>query len=49
MIMWHWIEDRIPIFILAILSLLIPWGIYKLNQAFHQYADPPWKKDDESQ
>lgn len=45
--MWDSIVGRLPsnmIIISAILSVVIPMVIYKLNQKFHEYGDPPWKK-----
>jgi hypothetical protein len=46
--MWKTILSMLPsklTIICAILSVLIPWGIYFINQKLHQYGDPPWKKD----
>lgn len=45
--MWERIVGRLPsniIMFSAILSVVIPIMIYKLNQKFHQYGDPPWRK-----
>ncbi|MEK5443469.1 hypothetical protein [Fredinandcohnia sp. FSL W7-1320] len=50
--MWNMILERMPsmfIITLAILSALLPWGIYKINRTLHHYADPPWKRDNEKQ
>lgn len=50
--MWNMIMERIPslfVMILAILSALLPWGIYKFNQTLHKYADPPWKKEEKNE
>jgi hypothetical protein len=47
--MWEAIFGRFPsnmILINAILSVLIPLSIYKINQKLHKYGDPPWKKKD---
>ncbi|WP_453990051.1 hypothetical protein [Bacillus nitroreducens] len=46
--MWRMIIDRLPSLFtitLALLSALIPWGIYRINRLLHYYADPPWKRD----
>lgn len=45
--MWERIVGRLPsnmIMFSAILSVVIPMVIYKLNQKIHQYGDPPWRK-----
>jgi hypothetical protein len=44
--MWQTIIGRLPansIIISALLSVLIPFSIYKLNKVLHKYGDPPWK------
>ncbi len=49
--MWESIMEeiigRIPkavVIICAVLSSLIPWCVYRINQSLHRYGDPPWKK-----
>jgi hypothetical protein len=32
------------IIISSIMSALVPWIFYKINQKLHKYGDPPWKK-----
>lgn len=44
-------SDRIPslsVVVYAILSMVIPWIVYKANQLLHHYADPPWKRKPEN-
>jgi len=41
-------RDRIPSLnelFYALLSVLVPWCIYKINGWWHKYGDPPWKKE----
>jgi hypothetical protein len=48
--MWQNIMGRLPanaIIICALLSALIPYSIYKLNQVLHKHGDPPWKKEEQ--
>ncbi|MEJ8543823.1 hypothetical protein [Brevibacillus borstelensis] len=33
----------------AILTILIPWLLYKASQKLHQYGDPPWKNEGSGQ
>ncbi|SDH67867.1 hypothetical protein [Alteribacillus bidgolensis] len=50
--MWEKIIDRLPsnmAFFSALLSLLLPMVIHKLNQKIHNYGDPPWKKQEKSE
>jgi hypothetical protein len=50
--MWEKILGRFPsnlIFVLTVLSVLLPWAIYKINQKLHKYGDPPWKKEENNQ
>jgi len=28
----------------AIMSALLPFVLYKINETLHKYGDPPWKK-----
>lgn len=28
------------------LTVIIPWGIHRINWLLHQYGDPPWKQHD---
>ena len=47
--MWENLIGRLPeklILLCTVLSFLIPYLIYKINQKLHKYADPPWKKDE---
>lgn len=37
------------IFICTILSFLIPFLVYKVNQKLHEYGDPTWKKEDQKE
>ncbi|OXS57654.1 hypothetical protein B1A99_16500 [Cohnella sp. CIP 111063] len=42
--------DRMPtatVLINAALAAAVPWIVYRINQAFHRYGDPPWKRDEE--
>lgn len=42
------ILGRIPanlIITCALLTMLIPFGIYKFNGFMHKKGDPPWKED----
>jgi|GEM_PF-1105966 len=42
--------DRMPttaVLIYAALAAIVPWTVYKINQALHRYGDPPWKRDEE--
>lgn len=46
--MWNLLLDRIPTMrtlICAVLSAVIPWTIYSINQALHRYGEPSWKKN----
>ncbi|MGZ7444196.1 hypothetical protein [Paenibacillus sp. TH7-28] len=46
--MWHFVLDRLPsmkVWVCAVLSAAIPWGVYTVNRAFRRYGDPPWKKE----
>ncbi|WP_165452183.1 hypothetical protein [Paenibacillus thalictri] len=48
--MWEEIARKLlskSVMINAILSVLIPWGVSKTNEALHRNGDPPWKKDKE--
>jgi hypothetical protein len=48
--MWEKVIGRLPsnlIIFSALLSVLLPMGIHKLNQKLHKYGDPPWKKKQE--
>lgn len=46
--MWNMITERLMLSFLEILCIvlafLIPFGVYKINQAFHHNMDPPWKE-----
>lgn len=46
--MWQTIAGRLPslgILLCALLSVLIPWGVQKINKLLHKLGDPPWKND----
>lgn len=46
---WGDMLGRVPaglIFICTCLSLLIPWGVYKINRILHEQGDPPWKESE---
>lgn len=30
----------------TILAFVIPFAIYKINNKLHEYADPPWKRQE---
>ncbi|MUV38565.1 hypothetical protein JNUCC1_02419 [Lentibacillus sp. JNUCC-1] len=34
------------IVICTVISFVVPFGVYKINQMLHQYGDPPWKQED---
>ncbi|WP_179134561.1 hypothetical protein [Oceanobacillus timonensis] len=45
--MWEQITGALPnylILLCTLLSFVIPYAIYKINQQLHQYGDPPWKQ-----
>jgi len=45
--MWNFVRDRLPTtltWVCAVLSAVIPWIVYSINQALHRYGDPPWKR-----
>ncbi|MGN8648009.1 hypothetical protein ACTNEO_18240 [Gracilibacillus sp. HCP3S3_G5_1] len=45
--MWEIIIGKLPdklILIVTILTVLVPYVIYKANQKLHKNGDPPWKK-----
>ncbi|WP_194842114.1 hypothetical protein [Gracilibacillus salitolerans] len=45
--MWENILGKLPdklILVCTVLSFLVPYVIYKINQKLHQNGDPPWKK-----
>lgn len=47
--MWNIVVDRIPggfTFICTILSFVIPFTIYKINQMMHRNYNPPWKNEE---
>jgi len=47
--MWQTIHSYMPsglTWICAMLSWLIPYGMYRINKKLHQLGDPPWKKED---
>jgi hypothetical protein len=47
--MWEAIVERatsMTAIFYMLLSVLIPWGIYRTNQWLHKTGDPPWKKND---
>lgn len=37
------------VFLGAVLSFAIPWMVYKTNRKIHQYGDPPWKTEEDSE
>ncbi|GIO24844.1 hypothetical protein J11TS1_34250 [Oceanobacillus sp. J11TS1] len=44
--MWDRVMGVLPenlILLCAVLSFLIPYAVYKVNQKLHKYGDPPWK------
>ncbi|MBB6453358.1 hypothetical protein HNQ94_001806 [Salirhabdus euzebyi] len=48
--MWGDMFGRLPsglIFTCTLLSFLIPYTIFKVNQFIHKHADPPWKKGED--
>ncbi|QIZ08686.1 hypothetical protein HFZ78_19920 [Priestia megaterium] len=48
--MWDRVIGRLPsnlIIFSTVVSVLIPMAFYKLNQKFHDYGDPSWKKKQE--
>ncbi|GIP48724.1 hypothetical protein D3C76_42390 [compost metagenome] len=47
-VMWNLLLDRLPTpmtWVCAVLSAVIPWVIYSINQTLHRYGDPPWKRN----
>lgn len=47
--MWEKLWGYIPsgmIIACAVLSFLIPWSVYKVNQMLHKHSDPPWKREE---
>lgn len=49
--MWEFLKDHILnlewlTVLCTILSFIIPYTIYKVNQALHAYGDPPWKQNE---
>lgn len=50
--MWDKLLGHLPagmIWITAVLAALIPLTIYAVNRKLHQMADPPWKKERDSE
>lgn len=50
--MWEQVTGRLPsnlIIFSALLSLLLPMAVYKVNQKLHKYGDPPWKKHEKNE
>ncbi|SDC66236.1 hypothetical protein SAMN02799630_01110 [Paenibacillus sp. UNCCL117] len=48
--MWETVRDRFPsgiVLLHAALSFVIPYVIYRINQALHGQGDPPWKRKEE--
>ncbi|UKS30402.1 hypothetical protein LOZ80_16260 [Paenibacillus sp. HWE-109] len=49
--MWSRFIGSMPsglVILCALLSFVVPFGIYTFNQKLHEYGDPPWKlKTDE--
>ncbi|MDF2959744.1 MAG: hypothetical protein K0S39_1479 [Paenibacillus sp.] len=46
--MWEAIKNRIPsgtVLLCTLLSVLIPYGIYRLNALLHKLGDAPWNKE----
>ncbi|SHG89007.1 hypothetical protein SAMN05216225_10806 [Ornithinibacillus halophilus] len=46
--MWQMILERLPStlgWFYIILSFLLPFLVYKVNQNLHKNGDPPWKKE----
>ncbi|MCT1904314.1 hypothetical protein M3C91_16430 [Oceanobacillus sojae] len=44
--MWDRLSGVLPnylILLCTVLSFLVPYVIYKVNQKLHKYGDPPWK------
>ncbi|CEI82629.1 hypothetical protein J18TS1_24070 [Oceanobacillus oncorhynchi subsp. incaldanensis] len=44
--MWDELTGILPnylILLCTLLSFLVPYVIYKVNQKLHEYGDPPWK------
>ncbi|MBP1970451.1 hypothetical protein J2Z83_002572 [Virgibacillus natechei] len=47
--MWESMLGRLPqnlVIVCTVLTFLVPYSVYKINQKLHKYGDPPWKKDD---
>ncbi len=45
--MWDNIIGRLPdklILVCTLLTFIVPYIFYKINQKLHQNGDPPWKK-----
>lgn len=50
--MWEAILGRMPagmVLICTILSGVIPYTIYKINQKLHEIGDPPWMKQQQDE
>ncbi|WP_187378599.1 hypothetical protein [Oceanobacillus jeddahense] len=46
--MWEQITGALPdylILLCTVLTFLIPYVIYTINQKLHEYGDPPWKHE----
>lgn len=46
--MWDTLMGFLPnnlVLLCTILSFVIPYLIYKINQKLHEYGDPSWKKN----
>jgi hypothetical protein len=49
--MWETIIDRSPsgmVWTCTVLSVLIPYTIYKINRKLHKLGDAPWSKEQDN-
>ncbi|GIP64532.1 hypothetical protein J32TS6_30870 [Virgibacillus pantothenticus] len=46
---WPSFLPSIETFIYTALAFIIPLVIFKINQKFHKYGDPPWKKEEKGE
>ncbi|WP_166554457.1 MULTISPECIES: hypothetical protein [Clostridia] len=46
---WSSFLPSIETFIYTSLAFIIPLVIFKINQKFHKYGDPPWKKEEKGE
>lgn len=46
--MWKAMADRLPdakVLLYALMTGIIPWCVYIVNQRLHRRGDPPWKRE----